>query len=245
MLHCLKREIGMEKQQQDLFSLKDLFVQERLYSLVATFFLLGIAYVLEYFAHLYELEYSLRPTSVYVGDIILDNIPTVDLNLIVIEGALLSIVFGTLFVIFFRPRYILFTLKTIAFFIAIRAFFISLTHIGIHPGVIHPDVGFFSSIYTYLNFQIGFFFSGHTGMPFIMALIFWREFPVRVVFLSLSFIFAVAVLLAHTHYSIDVFAAPFMAYGIFEIVRYLFPRDYELIEPVARRIDTRVTSEDR
>jgi hypothetical protein len=26
-----------------------------------------------------------------------------------------------------------------------------------------------------------------------------------------------------------VLAAPFMTYGIFEIARYLFPRDYELI----------------
>jgi membrane-associated phospholipid phosphatase len=63
-----------------------------------------------------------------------------------------------------------------------------------------------------------------------MALIFWNKFPVRVVFLSLSLVFAVAVLLAHVHYSIDVLAAPFMTYGIFEIARYFFPRDYELIE---------------
>jgi hypothetical protein len=48
--------------------------------------------------------------------------------------------------------------------------------------------------------------------------------------LILSFVFAVAVLLAHIHYSIDVFAAPFMAYGIFKVSQYLFLRDYKLIE---------------
>jgi membrane-associated phospholipid phosphatase len=108
--------------------------------------------------------------------------------------------------------------------------FVSLTHVGIYPGNIDPGLGFFDGLYSYLNFQTGFFFSGHTGLPFFMALIFWDKFSARVVFLILSFVFAVAVLLAHIHYSIDVFAAPFMAYGIFKIACYLFPRDYELIE---------------
>ncbi|MDO8742191.1 MAG: phosphatase PAP2-related protein [bacterium] len=219
----------MKSLQQDPFVLEDIFKGEKLYSLALSIFLLSGAYILEHLANLYELEYSLRPTSNHVGDIVLDNLPVVDLNLIVIQGALFAIVFGVLFVIFLRPRYILFTLKAIALFIAIRAFFISLTHVGIYPGHVYPGPGVFSAIYTYLNFQTGFFFSGHTGMPFLMALIFWREFRVRTAFLTMSFVFAVGVLFAHSHYSIDVFAAPFMAYGIFEIARYLFPRDYTLL----------------
>lgn len=215
-------------QQQDSFILGDLFGRERLFSLITALLLLAGAYVAEHFANLYELVYSLRPTSTYVGDLLLDNLPVVNLNLIIIEGALLSIVFGTLFVLS-KPRHVLFTLKALALFIAIRALFVSLTHVGIYPGNIDPGLGFFDSIYSYLNFQTGFFFSGHTGLPFLMALIFWDAFSTRVVFLSLSFIFAVAVLLAHIHYSIDVLAAPFMAYGIFKIARYFFPRDYELI----------------
>lgn len=224
----------MESLRQDSFVLEDIFKGEKLYSLIMSLFLLSGAYVLEHLANLYELEYSLRPTSNHVGDILLDNLPVVDLNLIVIQGALFAIVLGTLFVIFFRPRYILFTLKTIALFIAIRAFFISLTHVGIYPGHVYPEPGFFSAIYTYLNFQTGFFFSGHAGMPFLMALIFWREYWVRIVFLTMSLVFAIGVLFAHSHYSIDVFAAPFMAYGIFEMARYLFPRDYALIDQLEK-----------
>ncbi len=219
----------MESVQKDSFTLDDLFSGEKLYSLIMSILLLSGAYVLEHYANLYELEYSLRPTSTYVGDIVLDNIPVLDLNLIIIQGALAAIVFGSLFMIFRRPRYILFTVKAIALFIAIRAFFVSLTHMGIYPGHIHPEPGFFSAVYTYLNLQTGFFFSGHTGMPFLVALIFWHEYWVRITFLTIAFIFAVAVLFAHSHYSIDVFAAPFMAYGIFEMARYFFPRDYALI----------------
>lgn len=210
------------------FTLRDIFSRERLPSLIGAFALLGAAYVAEYFANIYAFDYSHRPTSNYVGDIVLDNVSVLDINFIIIEVALISIVLVTLFVLY-RPRYFLFTLKAVALFIIIRAVFISLTHVGIHPESIAPGLGLFDSIYTYLNFQTGLFFSGHTGLPFLVAIIFWDNKRVRYVLLSLSFIFAVAVLLAHVHYSIDVLAAPFMAYGIFKIAQYLFPRDYELI----------------
>ncbi len=213
---------------QDPFTYRDLLKKENLYSFAVAIFLLVIAFAFEHVASVYALSYLTRPTSVYVGDILLDNIPSINLNLIIVEGALFSIVAGTILV-FSKPRYILFTLKAVALFIATRAFFTSLTHVGIYPGQIDPGSGFLDSIYTYLDFQTGFFFSGHTGLPFLMALIFWQKPVLRTTLLSLSFVFAVAVLLAHVHYSIDVFAAPFMAYGIFRIAQKLFPRDYGLI----------------
>ncbi len=214
---------------KDTFSLRNLFGRERAYSLIVGFFLLSVAFILEHFADMYELAYSMRPTTTHVGDLLLDNLPVINLNIIIIEGALLCIVFGAVFVLL-NPRYVLFTLKSLALIIATRAFFVSLTHVGIYPGNVNPGSGFLDGIYSYLNLQTGFFFSGHTALPFLMALIFWRKFYTRIVFFLLSFIFGVSVLLAHVHYSIDVFAAPFMAYGIFNIARHLFPRDYELIE---------------
>ncbi len=214
---------------QDPFTHKDIFRDGRLFSFLTALLLLAGAYVAEHFANLYELEYSQRPTSVYVGDLLLDNLPVVDLNFIIIELAFFSIVLGAAFV-FSRPRYILFSLKAVALFIATRALFVSLTHVGIYPGSLDPGAGFLNGIYTYLNLQKGFFFSGHTGLPFLIALIFWENRRVRITLLVLSSVFAVAVLLAHIHYSIDVLAAPFMTYGIFKIAQYLFPRDYALIK---------------
>ena len=214
---------------KDTFTLKNLFECENLYSLITGFVLLGIAFVCEHFANVYELAYSIRPTSIYVGDLLLDNLPVINLSFVIIEGALVSIIVGVIF-LFLNPKHILFTLKALALFIAVRALFTSLTHVGIYPGNINPGVGIFDGIYMYLNLQTGFFFSGHTGMPFLAALIFWKKPRARKIFLSLSFIFAVAVLFTHNHYSIDVLAAPFMAYGIFEIAKYFFRRDYELIK---------------
>ena len=219
--------------QQTSFAIRDLFSPKHRWSLLGALLMLAGAYVAEYFANLYELEYAGRPTTTYVGDLLLDNLPVIDLNLVIIEGALLGIVLTTLFVVFLRPRYLLFTLKALALCIAIRALFISLTHMGIYPGNIEPGAGIFDGIYSYLNFQSGFFFSGHTALPFLMALVFWERMRTRIVFLLMSFVFAVAVLLAHIHYSIDVLAAPFMAYGIFKLAAYFFPRDYELIPPAS------------
>ncbi len=222
-------EINMETDHPDSFSLKTLLTRRYRSSLFAAGVLLFFAYLLEHFANIYAFTYLLRPSSAPVGDIILDNIPVVNLNFIIVEMALIAIVVGALFVLS-RPRSVLFTLKAVALFVAIRAVFTSLTHVGIYPDHIVPGLGSFDALYRYLNLQTGLFFSGHTGLPILMALIFWKEKPVRVVLIALSGVFAVAVLLAHVHYSIDVFAAPFMAYGIFKLAQTFFPRDYRLMD---------------
>ena len=45
----------------------------------------------------------------------------------------------------------------------------------------------------------------------------------RYLFLFLTVFFGASVLLAHVHYSIDVFAAPFIVYGMYVITKKLFP----------------------
>ena len=109
----------------------------------------------------------------------------------------------------------------------------SLTHIGAYPVNASPgpeNVGF--SLYHMLTFQGNFFYSGHTAFPFLLALIFWDRVLLRRLFIAV--LFGATMLLAHTHYSIDVFAAPFIIYGIFAITAKLFPADYELL-PHAHR----------
>lgn len=168
--------------------------------------------------------------GIYVGDLILDHIPTLDLDIFIVQGALL-LSFISIVLLILKPRYILFTVKSVALFIIIRSFFISLTHLGVDPHQLKLDtdnIGY--NLYNYLfNTSGDFFFSGHTGLPFLMFLIFWHEKIWRNFFLLISIIFGISVLFAHIHYSIDVFAAPFMVYGIFTISRKIFLKDYELI----------------
>ncbi len=177
-------------------------------------------------------RYSARVSASanFAGDLFLDNLPVVNLDLIIVLGALIfwSIVFVLLSL---RPRYLLLGLKAIALFVIFRAFFISLTHLGIYPRQITIDGGDAGyRLYKLFTFQGNFFFSGHTGFPFLIALIFWRERLLRRIFILATFFFAMSVLLAHVHYSIDVFAAPFITYGIFKITEKLFPRDRMVLE---------------
>ena len=77
------------------------------------------------------------------------------------------------------------------------------------------------------------FFSGHVGLTFLVALLFWDTPVLRYIYLSMSIVFAVVVLLGHLHYSIDVFAAYFITYTIFVIARNIFKSDYERTLTVA------------
>lgn len=219
--------------------MKNLFREHRRFwsernkqSLYFGIFLLAISLIINFTAG----RYSAKSATNFVGDVFLDNLPTINFNYIIVEGAFLAIVVSIVLVIL-KPRYLLFSLKAVAIFNIVRSFFVSVTHIGIYPEQITLSNGLVDRLYAFLNLQDGFFFSAHTGLPLLMALILWHEKFWRYVFIGVSVVFAVAVLFAHVHYSIDVFAAPFMTYGIFKISRALFPKDYALAHD---RFDTRM-----
>lgn len=194
-------------------------------SLYLGFLLLALALVVQVGAGRYSARRALSAN--FVGDLFLDNLPAIDLNFVILQGALLVFVIAsTLFIL--RPRYVLFGIKAVAIFLIVRSFFVDLTHVGIYPRYDFSPGGVGAGVYNFFNFNGSFFFSGHTGLPFLLALIFWREKFWRYFFLAVSVFFGVSVLLAHVHYSIDVFAAPFITYSIFRIAAWLFSRDYAL-----------------
>jgi hypothetical protein len=191
--------------------------------LYVALFIFALSLVFQYYAGVY----SAYQGTQFVGDLLLDNLPIVNLNPIIVEGALWAILGSTVLVLT-KPQYIIFILKAVAVFLALRAFFVDVTHLGIYPNQIVPSKSFFDQLYVALGLETGYFFSAHTGLPILMALIFWHERLWRSFYLFLAALFGVAVLLAHVHYSIDVFAAPFMAYSIFKLVQYLFAEDHRL-----------------
>lgn len=70
------------------------------------------------------------------------------------------------------------------------------------------------------------FFSGHTGTLFLLFLL-TKNKILKVIFLVFTVTVGIAVLLQHVHYSIDVFVAPFVAYGTFKIVANLHCKNPE------------------
>jgi len=207
------------------FNYKGFFTRENMRSLANALILLALAVVFQYYASAYVDRTPGNPAV----DLFLGFLPVVNLNLIIIEGAFAAIAMSIILILA-KPQYLLFALKAGAIFIATRAMFIAVTHIGIYPGQINPDNGIFDRLYTGLGLEAGFFFSGHTGLPFLMALILWDKKMWRYVYIAISIIFGVAVLFAHIHYTMDVLAAPYMTYSIFKMSQYFFPKDWKMAQ---------------
>lgn len=169
----------------------------------------------------YAVAYSTKEASNSVTDLILSNIPVFDVDGIYVYGPLVLLIF-VIGILAWRPRAIPFVIKSVALFVLVRSVFITLTHIGpfpIHVGV--PTTG----IVGYFTSLSDLFFSGHTGLPFLLGLIYWDTRWLRYAFIAISVFFGIIVLLGHLHYSIDVLAAFFISYGIYHMAEYLFPAD--------------------
>lgn len=185
-------------------------------SIASLFFIISLV------VNFYAVTYATRVASDPVTDIILSNIPPFDVDGTFVYGFLALCAFiGCICV--YEPKIAPFVLKSAALFTIIRAVFISLTHIGTFPTAITSDIDLLK-----LSFGGDLFFSGHTGLPFLMALIFWGNMRLRILFLCTSVFFGVIVLLGHLHYTIDVAAAFFITYTIYIIAKKLFKRDEEL-----------------
>ncbi len=161
-----------------------------------------------------------------VSDIILSNTAPVEVDGLFVYGTMFVILLSTL-IIAFHPKRIPFTFYTLTLFILIRAVFTSLTHTGPFEETYASDFG---HTINRAFFGADHFFSGHTGMPFLAALAFWHIPWIRNIFLAASFYFAVVVLLGHLHYTIDVAAAFFITYAIYDIAVWLFPKEHKLFQ---------------
>lgn len=193
--------------------------RRKIMSVVDAFtFLLG-SLIVNYFAS----QYAFVNKGNSVTDIILDNLPVVRMDAGFVVGTLVFLILVTLLVVS-HPKKITFVVKSIALFVLVRSLFVTLTHIGPSPLNTLSAPG---EIGRAFSSGADLFFSGHTGMPYLFALIYWYNKSLRYIFMICSIIAAAAVLLGHIHYSIDVASAYFITYGIYIIARQLFKKDFE------------------
>lgn len=154
-----------------------------------------------------------------IGDIFISNIPRVDTS--IIHGDFSFLMYDLRFLLLFLLiRYAPFAAKTLACLAFLRAITINLTNLGMPEGII--------PIQAEITFGGDLFFSGHVANTFLLALIFWEIKLLRYFFMVTSVVFAISALLGHYHYSIDIVAAPFFAYGVFAICKKLFKNEYLL-----------------
>lgn len=173
----------------------------------------------------YAWRYASISQSNSVTDLILSNIPTYNVDYIFVYGTFLAFLWLLLYCIK-NPFQLPYIVKVSALFISIRCVFIILTHIWPDPTMV--DIGSATtlfSIFGHFSFSWDLFFSGHTWLPFLLALVFWKNKILRYLCLCVSLSFAVIVLLGHLHYSIDVLSAFFIAYGIYHMSMKLFSKE--------------------
>lgn len=170
--------------------------------------------------------YSNIHASNHVSDIILSNTPAFNLDGAFVYGTF-AFTFFVVLIALLHPRRIPFIFSCLAVFYITRAGFVTLTHIAPFPDRAAVDFG--ATIRSYF-FGSDLFFSGHTGTPFLLALIYWQEHALRIVFIACSIIFAAIVLLAHLHYSIDVASAFFITYAIYHLCLQFFPGYKQLFD---------------
>lgn len=199
------------------FRQKD-FILSFLISLV----MMCVALVVNFYAG----TYATLNASNSVTDIILNNIRAFAVDDLFSDGTTIFAVFSLIICLLYIKR-LPFIFKSLSLFILVRSVFINLTNIGPFPSqvIISPE-----DIISKFSFAGDLFFSGHTGIPFLLALIFWDIKILRYTFLGGSFFFATIVLLGHLHYSIDVLSAFFITYTIYHIAKIVFKKDLNLFE---------------
>lgn len=181
-----------------------------------------ILFIISVYATHFSALYAEVKAGNHVEDIILSNTRVYDFEFFFVYVSIALMLFVVILCLRFRKT-APFLLKTVSLFIIIRSIFVSLTHIGPFPLKLQLS----SKLLDFITTGNDLFFSGHTGLPFLIALIFWDHVYIRTLFLVSSVVLGTGVLLAHLHYSIDVFSAFFITYSIYHIGMKLFKKDFE------------------
>jgi len=163
-------------------------------------------------------SYTTEIIGPHVADVILDHIGPIDLSFLFVWGYIAIIVVFFAYPAVFKPSKIHTALIMFSLLLSIRSLFIYLTHLVTPAAAIHAE---FPEIFSLFRFKNDLFFSGHTAVPFLGFLIYKNKF-VKYFMLVASLVMATTALLTHQHYSIDVFAAFFITYGVYKIGERIF-----------------------
>lgn len=163
-------------------------------------------------------DYTSEIKTVAVPDLILDHVPVVDLSFLFFYGFEIVIAVLLLYPLVFNVKEFHIAISQLSLLVLIRSLFTALTHLGVPSNSISI---YSSGLYNWLVFQNDLFFSGHTAIPFLGFLLYRKE-KIGIFFLIATVVLAATVLFMHLHYSIDVFAAIFIAYGSYKLGNWLF-----------------------
>jgi len=182
--------------------------------ILASLILLAIATGLDYVAG----NYVTKVGSAQSSDLILDYIPTIDLSIIFIYFFLIVVSLIFIYPLIFDIKKLHLAIGHFSLITIVRSIFMSLTHLKTPAEAVAVK---FPDLLSKLVFENDLFFSGHTAIPLVGFFVF-KDSKIKWFFLASSIILGLTALLMHQHYSIDVAAAFFIAYGTFKLGKKLF-----------------------
>ena len=189
------------------------------YLILISLILLALAYLVSFIASTYVDSII----TTIVPDLILDHIPVLDLDMVFGYGIIIVISTIFIYTVFFRIKDAHRVTFQFSLLLFVRSFFMVLTHLG-KPAVAKA-VTDLPAFYQLFNFHNDLFFSAHTAVPFMAFLIFRKE-KIGKFFLLMAIILAITVLFMHVHYSIDVFSAFFITFGVYTFGEWFCKKVY-------------------
>jgi hypothetical protein len=168
------------------------------------------------FALTHFLDWNESRRGVTMPDPVLALFPAVNLTWLTFLVIYAGIIVG-LAVLLQNPRRLLLVFQAYAVMALFRMAAMYLSPLEPPPGIIElrdPFVEFFGGGKTLTR---DLFFSGHTSTTFLLFLLIPGKW-LRVAYACATLVVGVCVVLQHVHYTFDVVAAPFFAYGAYAIV---------------------------
>lgn len=177
------------------------------YGLLALFAGVALNNVSQSYLHDYVNQGNILPS---LPDMLLDRLPVMQVSMIYDIFVIIPVIL--LFVYIVRDReynQLPFILLMVGLFYVVRGIFIVITPIGNPPMFNGSDTLF----HGFANYELGVYPSGHAGNLFMLLLLVNNRFYKRLLGLCLAVVI-VTLLLAHSHYSIDIFSGLIFAYAI-------------------------------
>jgi hypothetical protein len=163
--------------------------------------------------------------GVILPDPLLALFPAVDidwLTFLLIYGGLV----GAVILLMKHPRYLLLAVQTYVLMVIFRIAAMYLVPLDPPPGTIDLRDPVVQYLGTGRMLTRDLFFSGHTATLILIGL----SMPTRklqLLYYGCAVVVGVCVLAQHAHYTIDVFAAPFFAYGAYRVIVLMHERVFQ------------------
>ena len=189
-------------------SLIPVFKSRYLYiGLLSVFTGIGLNIASQTYLHNYMSEGKTLPM---LSDLILDNLPVIDVSLIYDIVCLIPIILVFIYIVHKKDyNRIPFLFLMVGLFYIVRGIFIVLTPFG-NPPLFNGSDPLFNGFSKY---ELGVYPSGHAGNVFLLFLLV-KDWIYKWIILFCLIVVILALFLAHGHYSIDIFSGLFFAYAI-------------------------------